>query len=157
LNPFRSSTPKRIGSAIGVDLGFKILYISIHPPISALLFQQEKEERYMEKKEKPLEKLTAKELREMALGLPGIHGVHAMKKEELLVAIRKAKGLPEPEKEKKVAVKKEKVILTAAQMKQKMRELKAKRAEILQQRNFKMAQILKKRINRLKKMTRRVG
>jgi len=35
--------------------------------------------------------------------------------------------------------------------------LKAKRAEILQQRNFKMAQILKKRINRLKKMTRRVG
>ena len=33
----------------------------------------------MEKKEKPLEKLTAKELREMALGLPGIHGVHAMK------------------------------------------------------------------------------
>ncbi len=111
----------------------------------------------MEKKEKPLEKLTAKELREMALGLPGIHGVHAMKKEELLVAIRKAKGLPEPEKEKKVAVKKEKVILTAAQLKQKMRELKAKRAEILQQRNFKMAQILKKRINRLKKMTRRVG
>lgn len=113
----------------------------------------------MEKKEKPLEKMTAKELREMALGLPGIAGVHAMKKEELLVAIRKAKGIPEPElkKEKKVRVKKEKVILTAAQLKQKMKELKAKREEILQQRNLKMAQILRKRINRLKKMTRRIA
>jgi len=58
----------------------------------------------MEKKEKPLEKMTAKELREMALGLPGIHGVHAMKKEELTIAIRKAKGIaePEPKKEKKI-------------------------------------------------------
>jgi len=111
----------------------------------------------MEKKEKPLEKMTAKELREMALGLPGIHGVHAMKKEELLVAIRKAKGIPEPEKEKKAGVKKEKIILTVAQLKQKMKELKAKREEILQQKNIKMAQILRKRINRLKKMTRRVA
>ncbi len=113
----------------------------------------------MEKKEKPLEKMTATELREMALGLPGISGVHAMKKEELLVAIRKAKGLPEPEtkKERKAAGKKEKVVLTAAQLKQKARELKAKREEFLQQRNFRMAQILRKRILRLKKMTRRVA
>jgi protein-arginine kinase activator protein McsA len=113
----------------------------------------------MEKKEKPLEKMTAKELREMALGLPGIAGVHAMKKEELLVAIRNAKGLPEPElkKEKKAGAKKEKVILTVAQLKQKMKELRAKREEILQQRNFEMAQILRKRIIRLKKQTRRAA
>lgn len=113
----------------------------------------------MEKKEKPLEKMTATELREMALGLPGISGVHAMKKEELLVAIRKAKGLPEPEakKERKAGGKKEKVILTSAQLKQKARELRAKREELLQQRNFRMAQILRKRILRLKKMTRRVA
>jgi protein-arginine kinase activator protein McsA len=121
------------------------------------IFLVDEEEIEMEKKEKPLEKMTAKELREVALGLPGIHGVHAMKKEELLVAIRKAKGIPEPEKEKKVGVKKEKVILTVAQLKQKMKELKVKREEILQQKNFKMAQILRKRINRLKKMTRRVA
>lgn len=112
----------------------------------------------MEKKEKPLERMTAKELRELAIGLPGIAGVHAMKKEELLVAIRKAKGLPEPElKRGKAGVKKEKVILTAAQLKQKAKELKAKREEWLEQRNFKMAEILKKRIRRLKKKTRRVA
>ncbi len=113
----------------------------------------------MEKKEKPLEKLTAKELREMALGLPGIQGVHAMKKEELITAIRAAKGItePEPKKEKKVVAKKEKVILTVAQLKQKARELRAKREELLQQRSLKMAEILRKRISRLKKQTRRAA
>jgi cell division protein FtsX len=113
----------------------------------------------MEKKEKPLEKMTAKELREMALGLPGIHGVHAMKKEELITAIRAAKGLtePEPKKEKKIGVKKEKVVLTIAQLKQKVKESRAKREELLQQRNLKMAEIMRKRISRLKKRTRRAA
>ena len=113
----------------------------------------------MEKKEKPLEKMTAKELREMALGLPGIHGVHAMKKEELIVAIRAAKGIPEPEtkKEKKIVAKKEKVILTVAQLKQRVKELRVKREELLQQKNLKMAEILRRRISRLKKRTRRAA
>ena len=37
-----------------------------------------------EKKEKPLDKMTAKELRELALTLEGIVGVHAMNKNELI-------------------------------------------------------------------------
>jgi hypothetical protein len=113
----------------------------------------------MEKKEKPLEKLTAKELREMALGLSGIHGVHAMKKEELITAIRAAKGITEPEhkKEKHAKVKKEKVVLSIAELKQKAKELRAKREELLGQKNWKMAQILRKRITRLKKKTRRAA
>ncbi len=113
----------------------------------------------MEKKEKSLEKLTAKELREMALGLSGIEGVHAMKKEELITAIRAAKGItePEPKKEKKAFVKKEKVVLTVAQLKQKVRELRAKREELTQQKDSKMAEILRRRISRLKKRTRRAA
>ena len=77
----------------------------------------------MEKKEKPLEKMTAKELREMAMGLPGVHGVHAMKKEELITAIRAAKGItePEPKKEKRLVSKKEKVVLTSAELKKKVK------------------------------------
>ncbi len=103
--------------------------------------------------------MTAKELREMALGLPGIHGVRAMKKEELIVAIRAAKGItePEPKKERLVVARKEKVILTASQLKQKVKELRVKREEILQQENWKMAEILRKRISRFKKMTRRAA
>jgi hypothetical protein len=113
----------------------------------------------MEKKEKPLEKMTAKELREMALGLPGIHGVHAMKKEELIIAIRAAKGItePEPKKEKHIIAKKQKVVLTMAELKQKVKQLRTKREELLQKRNFRMAEILRKRISRLKKKTRRAA
>jgi tRNA(Phe) wybutosine-synthesizing methylase Tyw3 len=112
----------------------------------------------MEKKEKPLEKMTAKELREMAMGLPGVHGVHAMKKEELIVAIRAAKGItaPEPKKEKHVVAKK-KVVLSITQLKQKVKELRAKREELLQQRNWKMSEIFRKRISRLKKKTRKTA
>ena len=113
----------------------------------------------MEKKEKPLEKMTAKELREMALGLPGVHGVHAMKKEELIAAIRTAKGItePEPKKEKLIVAKKEKVILTVGQLKQKIKEMRQKKEELLQQRNWKMAEIFRKQIRRLKKKTRRAA
>jgi hypothetical protein len=113
----------------------------------------------MEKKEKPLEKMTAKELREMAMGLPGVHGVHAMKKEELIAAIRTAKGIAEPEKKKEKVIvgKKEKVVLSIAELKQKAKELRAKREELLQQRNWKMAEILRRRISRLKKKTRRAA
>lgn len=111
----------------------------------------------MEKKENPLEKMTAKELREMALEMPGIQGVHAMKKEELITAIRAAKGItePEPKKEKHIVVKKEKIVLTMAQLKQKVKELRVKREETLQQRNWRMAEILRRRASRLKKKTRR--
>jgi len=49
-------------------------------------------EKTKEKKEKPLEKLTAKDLRELALTLEGIVGVHAMNKNELIAAIKEAKG-----------------------------------------------------------------
>ena len=113
----------------------------------------------MEKKEKPLEKMTAKDLSEMAMGLPGVHGVHAMKKEELIAAIRAAKGIaePEPKKEKHVVAKKEKVILSIAQLKQKVKELRKKRQELFQQRDWKMSEILRKRISRLKKKTRRAA
>ena len=113
----------------------------------------------MEKKEKSLEKLTATELREMAMGLPGIHGVHAMKKEELIAAIRTAKGIPEPEhkKEKKPFVKKDKVALSRAELKKKARELRLKREDALRQQDWKTAEILKKKISRTKKMTRRVA
>ena len=112
----------------------------------------------MEKKEKPLEKLTARELREMALGLQGVHGVHAMKKGELITAIRTAKGIPEPEKKERQAfVKKEKVVLTRTELKKKVHELRLKKEEALQQHNRKMSEILRKRISRAKKMTRRVA
>ena len=45
-----------------------------------------------EKKEKPLDKMTATELRKYALDTGEISGVHGMNKEELLSAIKEAEG-----------------------------------------------------------------
>ena len=53
-----------------------------------------------ETKEKPLDKMTVKDLREIAKEIPDITGVHGMNKAELLDAIEKAKGIVEAPKEK---------------------------------------------------------
>ena len=47
----------------------------------------------IETKAKPLEKMTVTDLREMAKDITEISGVHGMKKEELIAAIKKSKGI----------------------------------------------------------------
>lgn len=104
---------------------------------------------------KPLEKMTAKELREVALGIPGISGVHTMKKEELLISLKKDWGIKvekAPKKEKKG-----KARVSVAELKSKIRGIKAKRAEAIQRNDKRMAAIYRRMINRLKKRTRRAA
>jgi hypothetical protein len=128
----------------------------------------------MEKKEKPLEKMTAKELKEIALEIPEIEGVHAMKKEELLEAIRKSRGVEEEAKEereeeakeekeeKKGEERKEKKIkakagVGVADLKKRIREFKILKAEAVEKGDARTARIYKRRINRLKKRTRKAA
>ena len=61
--------------------------------------------------EKPLDKMTVKELREIAKELPDVTGVHAMKKDELLRIIKADRGIKdeEPVKQKKKKGKKKEV------------------------------------------------
>jgi len=100
-------------------------------------------------KKKPLEKMTVKELREMAKDIPGVTGVHAMKKDELIVEIKKAKGIKdEPIKKADASI---------ADLKQKIKTLKAQRREALEAKDKKKATIFKRRISRLKKKTRRAA
>jgi hypothetical protein len=107
--------------------------------------------RKKEKVEKPLEKMTAKELREYALELGEIMGVHGMNKEELLAAIKKVKGLKEEKQKKAEAV-------TVRDLKLKTKELRARKQEALAAgMPRKQIDILRKRANRLKKRTRRVA
>jgi len=100
-----------------------------------------------EKKERPLDKMTAKELREFALSTGGIVGVHGMNKEELIGAIREAKGeaAPEVKQAKSVPVR---------DLKAKMKELRAKKQEMAAAGDKKRADILRRKISRLKKRTR---
>ncbi len=101
-------------------------------------------------KEKPLEKMTATELRDMAINLPEITGASGMNKTELIKAIKKAKGIEDTGRKKQADV-------SVRQIKEKIRELKKQRQAFLEQDDKKKADIYRKRISRLKKKTRRVA
>jgi ABC-type uncharacterized transport system ATPase subunit len=101
-----------------------------------------------EVKEKPLEKMTATELRSLAMEIPGIAGVHGMNKNELVSEIKTARGLSEDSIKKSSG--------KVRELKEKIRNLKAKRNNFLDTDDTKMADLYRKRIIRLKKKTRRV-
>ncbi|MBS3731795.1 MAG: Rho termination factor N-terminal domain-containing protein [Desulfobacterales bacterium] len=101
-------------------------------------------------KEKPLEKMTASELRDMAINLPEITGASGMNKTELIKAIKKVKGIEDTGRKKQSDV-------SVRQIKEKIRELKKQRQACLEQDDKKMADIYRRRISRLKKKTRRVA
>jgi hypothetical protein len=101
-----------------------------------------------EVKEKPLDKMTATELRTLAMEIPGITGVHGMNKTELIGEIKMARGISEDSAKKSSG--------KVRGLKEKIRDLKAKRNGFLDADDSKMAALYRKRIIRLKKKTRRV-
>ena len=101
----------------------------------------------IETKAKPLEKMTVTDLREMATEIPEITGVHGMKKEELIAAIKKSKGIvDEPVKKADVSL---------GEIKKKIKATKAQRQAAIEAKDKKMATIYKRRISKLKKKSRR--
>ncbi|RTZ97815.1 MAG: transcription termination factor Rho [Deltaproteobacteria bacterium] len=100
-----------------------------------------------ETREKPLEKMTATELREMAKDLPDITGAHGMNKPELVVAIKKAKGIKEDKPRKSRG--------SIREMKKNIRALRSKQEKAVEKKDKKMAAIFRRRISRLKKKSRR--
>jgi hypothetical protein len=110
--------------------------------------QKEAKER-KEPEAKPLDRMTAKELREVALGIEGIVGVHAMNKSELVAAIKKAKGIKDEKKRQtKVDVR---------TIKLKIGELRSQQEALKEAGDKGRMKILRRRISRLKKKTRRVA
>jgi hypothetical protein len=100
-------------------------------------------------KEKPLEKMTATELREVAKEMPDIVGAHGLNKSELIAAIKEARGIVD-DKPKKAS-------RSVRQIKKKIKELRGQYDEALATDDKKMAPILRRKINRLKKKTRRAA
>ena len=101
------------------------------------------------KEEKPIDKMTVKELREVAKKIPEITGVHGMNKAELVGSIKKAKGTEDTPREKADA--------SVRDIKLKIRKLKAERKAFFKADNKKMAIISRRRISRLKKKTRKAA
>lgn len=104
-----------------------------------------------------LEKMTATELRDYALkNHPALTGVHAMKKEELIVAIRKARGeevKETPKKKKSVG----KVKIEKKVLKQKIHQLKSEKDKLLQSKDKKALYRLRRKIKRFKRLTKRAA
>lgn len=98
---------------------------------------------------KPLDKMTVKELKEVALEIPEISGVHGMNKGDLLSAIKAARGIPEETKKKKSG--------SIRELKQKAKVLKMKRQEALEADDGKMAAIYRRKISRMKRKMRTYG
>ncbi len=107
--------------------------------------------------EKPLDKMTATELREFVLNkkIEGLTGVHAMKKEELLVAIKEALGIEVEEGAKKEKAGGERKPADVKELKQKIIQLKQQKKDAISSQDKKKASILRRRINRLKKLSKR--
>ena len=104
---------------------------------------------------KPLEKLTVKELREIALTLPHSTAIHDLKKDELIALIREAKGLKgeapaKPAKKKKAA----RLKLTKAELKARIRELKGVKQQAIEAKDGGKIRTLRRAISRLKKKSR---
>ena len=109
----------------------------------------------MEEK-KDLEKMTAVELRELALkDYPNITGVHAMKKDELVLAIHRARGEDVKEVKKKKAA--GKVKADKKEIKKQLRLLKEKKTELLPGGSKKDLIRLRRKIKRLKRLTQKAA
>ena len=102
---------------------------------------------------KPLDKMTAKELRELVLKqVPQVTGASGLGKDELLVQIKEALGMG-GEGGAKTSPYKTKIL----SMKTKMRSLRTKRTEVAGDDSRKQKEILRRQINKLKKRTRRLA
>ncbi len=106
--------------------------------------------------DKPLDKLTVKELREIAAEIPHEKAIHDMKKDELVAFIKEARGIKDeaPAKKKKHVVKTK---MTKPELKARIRELKGLRSQALEAKETRKAATLRHRISQLKKKSRRVA
>jgi len=107
------------------------------------------DEKKEQPKENPLEKMTVKELREIAKEMPEITGVHGQNKAELFNAIKEVRGIVDKTSEKKES--------TTREIRQKIRELKTLRIAAIESHDKKMSSIYRRRISRLKKRTRKAA
>ena len=112
-----------------------------------------------DEKEKPLDKMTVKDLRVIAKSIPGVTGTTAMKKDDLLAIIKEFREIkeevPAAKKEKKKK-KPGKAMLSIKEVKKEVVHLREKKKAAQQAKDKKQIDILRRRINRLKKRTRRV-
>ena len=101
--------------------------------------------------EKDLEKLTATKLREIAKQYEGISGAHAMKKEDLIREIHKARGDTAPLKLKKDKPEQK------SNAKKEIKALKEKKQAANEKKDRKTSSLLRKKIKKYRRLTRKLA
>jgi hypothetical protein len=99
--------------------------------------------------EKPLGKMTAKELRDLAISTGEVVGAHAMNKAELIAAIKQARGIVDEKSSKKD--------VDVRGLKVRISQLRDKREKAVEAGNTKLVDAYRRRISNLKKKTRRTA
>lgn len=93
-----------------------------------------------------IEKMTVKKLREEALQIPNIVGIHGMKKDELVDTLKEHFGIQLAKKKGKEQ--------SIKQIKYQINELKSKRLEAIAGKDGEKSTRLRKKIKRMKRRTR---
>ena len=116
---------------------------------------QDKARQKAEEIGKPLEKMTAPELREVAVLIEGVTGASAMKKDDLVALIKEAWGIAdeEPAAGKKAT----KTGATVQELKAKIARFKQEKQAAKERNDRQQVEVLRRRINRLKKQTRKAA
>ena len=105
---------------------------------------------------KPLEKMTSIELKEMAKTIPGATGVSAMKKADLVSLIREFMVIKEEFSTEPKAKKIKKPKANIKELKTKVVQLRGEKKVARENKEKEKVDVLRRRINRLKKQTRKV-
>lgn len=106
--------------------------------------------------EQHLEKLTVKELREMAAQFPHEKAIHDMKKDELVAFIKQAKGIKDEEHIHKHKPK-GKIKLSHVEIKAKIKALRTMIGDALEASEKKKAIFLRHQMSKFKKKSRRLA
>jgi hypothetical protein len=126
----------------------------------------EKETKDKQRTEKPLDKMTVVELREIAKEIPDVTGVSGMKKDQLLAIVKEARGIEEEKPAKKKPAKKKTAKkkgstpvkeMTVKELKAEIARLRAEKEELRKEGDRKKIDALRRRINRMKKKTRKAA
>ena len=112
------------------------------------------EETHKEHDGKHLEKLTIKELREIAAEIPHERAILDMKKDELVALIKEARGIKDetPVKKRKHLAK---IKMTKPELKARISELKVMKLQALESNDNNNVVMLRHQISQLKKKSRR--
>ncbi|MDY6881286.1 MAG: transcription termination factor Rho [Thermodesulfobacteriota bacterium] len=107
--------------------------------------------------EKSLDKMTTTELKEIAMEIPGVVGATAMKKEELLSIIKEYRGIEDEAPKKTEKNSKHKADKSIKDIKIKIAHLREEKEKKQGEKDRKQVDILRRRINRLKRQTRKAA